>query len=277
MEIFLSLIGLLGVVGFLVGIVMLFKKQWRKNGLRFFVGGIILFVLATGFLPDKDETARKAGFDNAADENKAQSYGIVDSNTWHNQKAALIEKESQKKKKELETRQKKDLFYLIPEDESSFISSLQSAREKYTHSTNDLAKGGVRRERAKAVCKAVPIPMVKNWVGTITELTTNGDGLGVVSVQLSSDVFVKTWNNALSDVFDKTLLDPDSQVFKNLSKLNKGEKIRFSGQFLKDSQTVDCYREASLSMDGSMEKPEYIFRFSSVSVFQDNNNQSEGE
>lgn len=283
MQTLLSLICFIGIIGFFVGIVMLFKKTWRKNGLRIFIGGIVLTVIAIILLPNPDDAAREAGFANAEDKNLALSHGISDPAQWNSQKTDLLAKDAEKKQKELaaqeEQKQKEqaakqaeELFYTIPSDETSFIKAVQSASESFANATNDLAKGGTRRERAKAVCMAIPSPSIKDWIGTITELTTNGDGLGVLSVKLSDNISVKTWNNAVSDVFDKTLIDPDSSVFKVLSQLKKGDKIKFSGQFTKDHNKTDCYHEASVSLAGSMEEPEYIFKFSSISTYNPNQN-----
>lgn len=283
MQTLLSLICFVGFIGFFVGIVMLFKKTWRKNGLRIFIGSIVFIVIAVIFLPDPDDVAREAGFSNAEDKELALNHGISDPAQWKNQKADLLAKDAEKKQKELaaqeEQKQKEqaakqaeELFYTIPSNETAFIKAVQSASESFANATNDLAKGGTRRERAKAVCMAIPSPSIKDWIGTITELSTNGDGLGVLSVQLSDNISVKTWNNAVSDVFDKTLIDPDSNVFKVLSQLKKGDKIKFSGQFTKDYNKTDCYHEASVSLAGSMEEPEYIFRFSSISTYNPNQN-----
>jgi hypothetical protein len=100
------------------------------------------------------------------------------------------------------------------------------------------------------------------WVGKISELTSNGDGKGVVSIELAPNVHFSTWNNALSDIGDNTLIDPNSSLFKSLSTMKKGDVVRFSGRF--SSSKTDCVREKSLTLAGSMTDPAFTMRFTSV-------------
>lgn len=280
MEAFIALIGIVGTLSIIIGIIMLFKKVWRKNGLKILIGGIIFFVIGVIFSPAKDNQAVKMGFESYSDQQKAKDHNISDASEWKAKKADILEQErvqketadkaeADKKQKELAKQNAVNQFYAIPSDEQRFIDIVQKASADYSNAENDIKKGGIRNDRSKAVCKVVSSPLVKNWVGTITELTTNSDGLGVLSVRLDKNVTVTTWNNALSDTFDNTLIHQDSPVFKILSELQKGSKIKFSGTFFRDDEGVDCYRESSLTMSGAMTDPEYLFRFSSVSVFKE--------
>jgi hypothetical protein len=45
-----------------------------------------------------------------------------------------------------------------------------------------------------------------------------------------------------------------------------GDMVRFSGGFFEDRD--DCFREASVTFDGSLTKPEFIFRFSALAPTQ---------
>jgi hypothetical protein len=45
--------------------------------------------------------------------------------------------------------------------------------------------------------------------------------------------------------------------------MSHGVKIQFSGQFLASDK--DFFEEASLTIDGSMKDPEFLFRFNVVS------------
>jgi hypothetical protein len=74
---------------------------------------------------------------------------------------------------------------------------------------------------------------------------------------------VQTWNNALSDIEDDTLIDPKSALFAKASALSVGQEVTFSGAFR--PYTTDCIREGSLTLSGSITEPEFIFRFSDVS------------
>ena len=81
---------------------------------------------------------------------------------------------------------------------------------------------------------------------------------------IGSDISVKTWNNSLSDISDGTLIEPSSQLFAVASQLHKGQLVRFSGSLREDK--TDCVRDSSLTLDGSISEPEFIFKFQSISA-----------
>jgi hypothetical protein len=147
--------------------------------------------------------------------------------------------------------------------QDQFVAAVVAAREAYRAGANDMAKGAARPARAKAICNTLIGPTVQNWTGRVATLSSNGDGLGVLSVQIGPDVWVTTWNNAISDYADKTLISPNSNVFSKAVALTVGQYVVFSGRFIADLR-VDCVRERSVTIDGSMTSPEYIFRFSDI-------------
>ncbi len=99
---------------------------------------------------------------------------------------------------------KENVFYAQPSDELAVIQAVANAKAQYGNAQNDLAKGGIRRDRARAICNAVSSRRISGWTGTLTELTTNGDGLGVVTIAIADDVSVQTMNNAFSYITSKT-------------------------------------------------------------------------
>jgi hypothetical protein len=71
-----------------------------------------------------------------------------------------------------------------------------------------------------------------------------------------------TWNNSLSDIGDKTLIEPGTPLHNAAVQLNRNDTDIFSGAFIKGDK--DCFRESSIIQRGSMIDPDWIFRFSSV-------------
>ncbi len=128
----------------------------------------------------------------------------------------------------------------MPADEVAFVTAVKSARQQYANGSNEMAKGAARPARARAICAALPSRTVTGWIGKVETLTTNGDGKGVLSVGIAPDVNVKTWNNSLSDISDRTLIEPNSPLFSVAVSLREGQVIRFAGTFF-PSQT-DCIR-----------------------------------
>jgi hypothetical protein len=149
-----------------------------------------------------------------------------------------------------------------PSDQARFTSVVVSARASYKSAPNELAAGGVRSRRQQAICGVMTDLSASDWVGRIAKLTSNGDGKGVISIALAQDVHVSTWNNNLSDIGDKTLIEPSSPLFSALATMKVGDQVRFSGRF--SSSKTDCVGEQSVTLQGSMSDPAFTMRFTSI-------------
>jgi len=94
-------------------------------------------------------------------------------------------------------------------------------------------------------------------------METNSEGKGIISVQLDgAEIRVETWNNAISDLTNNTLIEHGSLLYKTISELKLGDKVIFSGTFL--SGEDDYIAEKSLTEFGSMTSPEFTFRFTDI-------------
>ena len=150
----------------------------------------------------------------------------------------------------------------MPTIEKTFIDIIDNAKERYSRGTTDLQKGAARPARAQQICAALHNGQASDWIGTISELTTNGEGYAVVKIEIAQGISVATYNNSFSDSESHTLIVPDTPLYKTLLGLKPEMKVRFSGSFFNDRS--DCVREKSLTMTGSMTDPEFLFRFTSV-------------
>ncbi len=92
-----------------------------------------------------------------------------------------------------------------------------------------MATGAARPVRARAICAAVGGHAAHGWTGSVSELSSTGDGKGVLRVDIGDGVTVGTWDNALSDLLDGTLIEPSSPVFQRAVALRVGQRVRFSG------------------------------------------------
>lgn len=261
---------LLGVLALFVGLVILiFSRSRRRFARRLMLGAVALgLVCLVGVAVTADPNsptaiARKAERAREAVEAKARDEA--------RQVAAAAEAQEAKAKAERAAAAEaaRAAFFVPPDSQAAFIRAVEEGAAAYVAAPNDLAKGGARRDRAKAICAAVSGGKVDNWSGTITTLDTNGDGMGVVAIRLTPQLHVTTWNNALSDIGSDTLMDPDSAVFRKFAALAEGAPVLFSGRLLRDPQAPDCFREASISMSGAMRDPEFIIRFSDVRTYED--------
>ena len=148
-------------------------------------------------------------------------------------------------------------------EQSRFVEVVRQAQQESRRADNAMQKGGVKLRREHELCALLPGREVSNWVGRVTKIDADSDGKGVLALEIAPDVQVQTWNNALSDVMDKTLIPPGSDAFLAASALKKGQTIAFSGRFLPGSEG-DCLREASMTLNGKLASPEFIFQFDRV-------------
>jgi len=155
---------------------------------------------------------------------------------------------------------------VIPEGESQFISIVSAAQSQSRQVQNDMQRGGVKATRDSALCRQMAFGVVSDWVGTVSKVDSNSDGKGVFYVNIAPDIGVKTWNNAISDIEDDTLIEPGSPVFNAASAMKPGQAIVFSGTFLRGSEG-DCIKESSLTLQGKVESPDFIFRFSNIAPY----------
>jgi uncharacterized protein YecT (DUF1311 family) len=150
-----------------------------------------------------------------------------------------------------------------PAEQRRFIDIVVQAQQEFRRAENALQKGGAKQRREAALCALLPEREVSGWTGRVTTLDANSDGKGVLGIEIAPNVQVKTWNNALSDMFDKTLIDPSSDAFRQASALKKGQVVSFSGRFLPGSEG-DCLREGSVTLSGKVSSPEFIFQFEAL-------------
>ena len=149
-----------------------------------------------------------------------------------------------------------------PPEQVAFVKAVSESIAAYRAAPNEMAAGATRFDRRNKVCTVLRVAEISNWVGKIRSLSSNGDGWGVLAIDIGGGVVLTTWNNAMSDVFDKTLLDPSSALFQTAAQMRKGQVVTFSGAFF-PSET-DCVKELSMTISGSMKNPEYLVRFTDI-------------
>jgi hypothetical protein len=152
-----------------------------------------------------------------------------------------------------------------PADEISFISAIESFKSLYEQAPNEFKKSSVRTQRAQRIAEIVASLEINGWIGTVSSMETTSDGRGVLSVKLPSSVSinVETMNNGLSDVGTDSLIPQGSKVYKEVASMAVGDEISFSGRFA--AHESDYIEEASVTEEGSMTDPDFIFTFSEVS------------
>lgn len=153
-----------------------------------------------------------------------------------------------------------------PENQARFTELVDQARRSYTAAPHELAKTQIRAARAQQLCATI-FPRdaslsVTGWVGIIEKITSTGNGAGGLSVRISRDMHVRTHVEGVGDIGYATLIQPKTVLYEKLMAARNNQPVQFSGNFFKGSR--DCIREASLTENGSMTEPEFIFKFSDI-------------
>ena len=150
----------------------------------------------------------------------------------------------------------------IPSDQEQFINAIENYVNSFRAAKNELQQSALRDQRKNELAKLMRGRSVSSWVGTISQLETNTEGKAILSIRVSPDIEIKTWNNALSDINSNTLITKGSELYSSLFNLSRGQKVQFSGSFF--SSETDYIEETSMTIQGSMRNPEFLFKFKSV-------------
>ena len=152
----------------------------------------------------------------------------------------------------------------IPEEQIAFTQAIQSIKPEYAAAPNELKKSAIRTKRGNLIKSALNESLkVTNWVGKLTRMETNRDGKAIIYIKLEgTDIQVQTWNNALSDIGDQTMIPQDSNIYATVAEMSVGHQVVFSGTFIGSDR--DYVKESSLKEENSMLEPEFIFKFDSI-------------
>jgi len=152
----------------------------------------------------------------------------------------------------------------LPEQQSRFLAVTAEYSDRFASASNELQESVLRDERRSALVNALGSQRsVAGWRGTITRLETNTEGKAILSVRLSPNTDIGTWNNALSDLMDDTLIEKGSPLYKVLLAMSVGDAVTVSGSFLPSDE--DGMKETSLTIRGAMSDPEFLFHFHDIS------------
>jgi hypothetical protein len=156
----------------------------------------------------------------------------------------------------------KQVKIAIPSDQEQFINTIENYVNGFRTAKNELQQSALRDQRKNELAKLMHGRSVSSWVGTISQLETNTEGKAILSIRVSPDIEIKTWNNALSDINSNTLITKGTELYSSLFNLSRGQKVQFSGSFF--SSETDYIEETSMTIQGSMRNPEFLFKFKSV-------------
>ena len=148
---------------------------------------------------------------------------------------------------------------------SSSISSYNSKKDEGNH----FAMTNLRTDRKNNLQKLFGNSLaINNWEGEVTLIDNSGifndenDDIVLHITPIETNVTLETWNNSISDENNKTLIKRNSSLANTLRTLKIGDIVTFSGDFFSDE--TDFLKETSITENGSMTEPEFLFRFTDI-------------
>jgi len=149
-----------------------------------------------------------------------------------------------------------------PEKQIQFESVITTFSQQFDKAQNELQESSCRKDRMNAIKELKINTQINDWIGTLSQLKTNTEGKAYITIKLNNNLTIGTWNNAISDIGDNTLISMDSALYKTLINMKTGQKVKFSGSFI--NSDLDYFKEKSMTIRGAMKTPEFLMRFSNV-------------
>jgi len=149
-----------------------------------------------------------------------------------------------------------------PPSETEFVKIIEEASKELAANVTDIQRSQIIKMRDEKLCAAVPGNHADSWVGSVHNIGATGDGNAYIEVEIAPTVVVQTWNNALSDLSDHTLIQPGSSLFQTLAPMKVETKVSFSGDFLTSSGS--CLERGNATEIFYGTDPNFVFRFSDI-------------
>ena len=151
--------------------------------------------------------------------------------------------------------------------------TLSKFRTSYRAATsNDLLQNTITDDRNKFLCSFIGgEPQVQDWTGRIKSirqgLSTLGYGLVVSIDEAMTFLTLETYGGApgerdMENLGSPSNIQPGSPLAGALAGLKPGDHITFSGEFIIDKN--GCAIERSVNTRGSFDRPQLLFRFTSI-------------
>jgi len=109
---------------------------------------------------------------------------------------------------------------------------------------------------------------VKNWKAKVYGIDAVGSDYVSLELVIGCRIQLGTWNNSFSDYLTHSLININSQLADTISNLTIGDEITIDGSFYSDNEKV--IYEKSITDEGYMVRPEYLFRFEKIMKIRSN-------
>ena len=120
----------------------------------------------------------------------------------------------------------------IPKVQDVFTQIIEDENIKYINANNNIIRTEIRESRKNKIKELLQEMHIKNWIGTIENIDTLGDGDVILSITLiNSNIILKTWNNILSDLLHGSIIKKKSNLYNQIRVLSHGDEVNFTGHF----------------------------------------------
>lgn len=152
-----------------------------------------------------------------------------------------------------------------PATQQAITDAVAQGRADPEDAETELQVANALTVRSEAMCGSVPDGAVQDRVGTVTSVDAKGEGKAVVVLGIEDDIEIASWNNALSDIGDDTLIEQGTELYDAALVLVPGDTVTFSGTLKSESDANDtCFFTSNLTETMSIESPDYIISFSEL-------------
>jgi|688.fasta_scaffold409604_2 hypothetical protein len=155
-----------------------------------------------------------------------------------------------------------DLYGKQPAVQKAALEIIEKFKSKYDLATNDLQRADARLTRDEQICKATKGSAISNWTGVVETIGGTSEGEAYLTIKISEDVTLGTWNNTLSDYADETLISRKSPIYKTVLGLQEGQIVKFSGKFVPADGA--CLDTKNITEYFAVNSPEFVFRFTKI-------------
>ena len=155
----------------------------------------------------------------------------------------------------------------LPRKQVAFINAIRVAKAQYDAAPNELRKSEVRTWRGSLIRSALGgSRTVYQWIGKAYGMTTNSEGQASLDVSLLGSDRIELETSSLFHDPNETVINQGTILYSEIADLDSGDVVVFSGTFL-PSEREDYVWEGSETELGSMEYPEFLFKFIAIKKY----------
>jgi hypothetical protein len=151
-------------------------------------------------------------------------------------------------------------FGAQPADERAVVRLIEDARREYAAANHDLQRDAALATRDERICALLGDGRVENWTGQVYEIDSDGEGKGILGINIEPNTQVTTRNGAFSGVDTQI---PPGPLLDRVTELETGQVVTFSGRFIPD-EDGPCFTNPRITQRQSIDRPLMVFRFRDI-------------